>query len=162
MLDFKHMAIDGEKIQANASYRNSKNLKGIKKEYEKVKKGMRKLLKKEVNEYFTEGTKGKRLNRLAKKLEKLETFAEELKKLNDEEKRINMVDSDAPIMTHKDGQKLPSYSHQSARDGKSGVVTAVQTTQNNDLPEDLIPIVDKSIENTGGKHENITADLRIQ
>lgn len=158
MLDFKHMAIDGEKIQANASYRNSKTIKGIKKEYKKVKRGMRKLLKKEVNEYFDEETKAKRLNTLEKKLEKLESFEEELKKLNDEEKRINMVDSDAPIMTHKDGQKLPSYSHQSARDEKCGVVTAVGTTQNNDLPEDLIPIVDKSIENTGEKHENITAD----
>lgn len=69
-----------------------------------------------------------------------------------------MVDPDAPIMTHKDGQKLPSYSHQSARDGKCGVVTAVQSTQNNDLPEDLLPIVDQSIENTGERHDKITAD----
>jgi len=107
MLDFKNMAIDGEKIQANASYRNSKNLKGIKREYKKVKEGMGKLLKKEVNEYFTKETKEKRLIILDKKLEKLERFTEELKKLNDDEKRINMVDSDAPIMTHKDGQKKP-------------------------------------------------------
>jgi len=158
MLDFEHMAIDGQKIQANANYKNSKNLKGIKKEYEKVKEGLAKLLEKEVNEYFTADTKEKRVSTLAKKLDKLESFQKKLEKLNDEDKRINMVDPDAPIMTHKDGQKLPSYSHQSGRDGKCGVVTAVQTTQNNDLPEDLLPIADQAIDNTGERHDKITAD----
>jgi len=158
MLDFEHMAVDGQKIQASANYKNSKNLKGIKKEYGKVKEGMGKLLEKEVNEYFTEGTRKKRVSALEKKLDNLGSFQKVLEELNDEEKRINMVDPDAPIMTHKDGQKLPSYSHQSARDGKCGVVTAVQSTQNNDLPEDLLPLVDQSIENTGERHDKVTAD----
>ena len=158
MLDFKHMAVDGQKIQANASYKNSKNLKGIKKEYEKIKEGLEKLLKKEVSEYFSTDTKEKRVSVLAKKLDKLGSFQKKLEELNDEEKRINMVDSDAPIMTHKDGQKVPSYSHQSGRDSKCGVVTAVQSTQNNDIPEDLLPIVDQSIDNTGEKHDKVTAD----
>ncbi len=158
MLDFEHMAVDGQKIEASANYKNSKNLKGIKKEYAKVKEGMEKLLDKEVNEYFTEDTKKKRVSALDKKLDNLESFQKELEALNDEDKRINMVDPDAPIMTHKDGQKVPSYSHQSAVDGKCGVVTAVQTTQNNDLPEDLLPLVDQSIENTGERHDKITAD----
>jgi len=158
MMDFKHLAIDGQKIQANASYKNSKNLKGIKKEYEKVKEGLTKLLEKEVNEYFTEKNKKQRENRLTKKLKRLESFQKELEKFGDDEKRLNMVDCDAPVMTHKDGQKLPSYTHQSACDGKFGVVTAVQSTQNNDAPEDLLPIVDQSIKNTGQTHENVTAD----
>jgi transposase len=158
MLDFEHMAVDGQKIQANANYKNSKNLKGIKKEYVKVKEGMERLLKKEVNEYFTEDTKKKRVSVLEKKLDNLESFQKDLEALNNEEQRINMVDPDAPIMTHKDGQKVPSYSHQSAVDGKCGVVTAVHTTQNNDVPEDLLPLVDQSIENTGERHDTITAD----
>jgi len=158
MLDFEHMAIDGQKIQANANYKNSKNLKGIKKEYDKIQKGLDKLLEKEVNEYFTVDIKEKRVTTLSKKLDKLDSFQKVLEELNDEEKRINMVDPDAPIMAHKDGQKLPSYSHQTSRDGKCGVSTAVQSTQNNDLPEDLLPIVDQSIENTGEKHARITGD----
>ena len=158
MLDFEHMALDGQKIQANANYKKSKNLKGIKKEYEKIKEGLEKLLEKEVNEYFTTDTKDKRITTLAKRLDKLEIFQKQLEALNDEEKRINMVDSDAPIMTHKDGQKIPSYSHQSGRDSKYGVATAAQTTQNNDLPKDLLPLVDQSIENTGEKHNKITGD----
>ena len=141
MLDFEHMAVDGQKIQASANYKNSKNLKGIKKEYAKVKEGMRKLLEKEVNEYFTEATQKRRVSALEQKMDKLGSFQKVLEELNNEDKRINMVDPDAPIMTHKDGQKLPSYSHQSARDGKCGVVTAVQSTQNNDLPQDLLPLV---------------------
>ena len=158
MLDFEHMAVDGQKIQADANYKNSKNLKGVKKEYAKVKEGMVKLLEKEVNEYFTEDIKKKRISTLEKKLIELESFQKELEELNNEEQRINMVDPDAPIMTHKDGQKLPSYTHQSARDGKCGTITAVQSTQNNDLPEDLIPLVDQSIENTGERHDKITGD----
>jgi len=158
MLDFEHMAVDGQKIQANANYKNSKNLKGITKEYGKVKAGMEKLLENEVNEYFTEETKNKRILALEQKLDRLESFQKELEELNNEEQRINMVDPDAPIMTHKDGQKLPSYTHQSARDGKCGVVTAVQSTRNNDVPADLLPIVDQSVENTGKRHEKVTGD----
>ena len=158
MLDFEHMAIDGQKIQANANYKNSKNLKGIKKEYDKIQKGLEKLLEKEVNEYFTADIKEKRVITLSKKLDKLDSFQKVLEELNDEEKRINMVDPDAPIMAHKDGQKLPSYSHQTGRDGKCDVATAVQSTQNNDLPEDFLPIVDQSIENTEEKHAKITGD----
>lgn len=158
MLDFNHLAIDGQKIQANASYKKSKNLKSLKKEYEKVKQGLTKLLEKEVNEYFTENIKKQRECRLTKKLKNLESFQKKLESLGDEEKRLNMVDCDAPVMSHKDGQKLPSYTHQSACDGKFGVVTAVQTTQNNDIPEDLLPIVEQSVKTTGKSHNNISAD----
>ena len=158
LIGFEHLAVDGEKIQANASFKKSKNIKGIEKEYEKIKEGMEKLLDKDVNEYFTEEIKEKRVERLSEKLNKLETFKKHLEEIGDKEKRINMTDSDANNMTHKDGSKKPSYNHQSARDGKCGVVTAVQTTDTIDKPEDLLKIVDKSIENTGEKHEEITAD----
>ena len=158
MIGFEHLAIDGQKIQANANFKKSKNLKGLKKEYEKVKQGIERLLSKEVNEYFPEETKEKRLGRLTKKLEELEEFQKELKALGDEEKRLNMSDSDAPVMKHKDGTSKPSYTHQSATDGKYGVVTAVQTTQGNDRPEDLLKMVDSSNENIGGEHKNVSAD----
>ena len=158
MIDFKHLAIDGEKIQANASYRNSKDLKGIEKEYDKIKEGIRKLLEKEINEYFTKEIKDKRVNTLTKKIEKLEEYKNILENMEDKTKRINIVDSDSAVMKHKDGQSLPGYNHQSARDGKLGVVTAARTTQNGDIPADLIPIVDQSIDNTLNRHENIIAD----
>lgn len=69
-----------------------------------------------------------------------------------------MVDPDAPIMTHKDGQKLPSYNHQTGRDEKFGVVTAIQSTQNVDIAKDLLIVTDQSIGNTGQEHDTVTAD----
>lgn len=158
MIGFEHLAIDGQKIHANANFKKSKNLKGLKREYEKVKMGIEKLLSKEVNEYFSEQSKEKRVGQLSKKLGKLEEFQKELEALGDEEKRINMTDADAPVMRHKDGTSKPSYTHQSAADEKYGVVTAVQTTQGSDNPDDLLKVVDASNENTGGEHENVSAD----
>jgi len=158
MIGFEYLAIDGQKIHANANFRKSKNLKGLKGEYEKMKKGIEKLLSKEVDEYFPERIKEKRVGQLSKKLEKLEGFQKELEALGDEKKRINMTDGDAPVMRHKDGTSKPSYTHQSATDGKYGVVTALQTTQMNDCPDDLLEVVDESNENTGGEHENVSAD----
>ncbi len=78
-----------------------RTLKGIKKEYDKIQKGLESLLKKEVNEYFTTDIKEKRVTILSKKLDKLESFQKQLEELNDEEKRINMVDADAPAKSYQ-------------------------------------------------------------
>lgn len=67
-------------------------------------------------ENFPQGLKRKRIETLEKKADQLEEFAKKLKDLNDEEKRINMTDEDAPGMKHKDSRSLPSYNHQSAPD----------------------------------------------
>jgi len=158
MIGFEHMAIDGQKIHANANFKKSKNLKGLNAEYEKVKGGIEKLLSKEVNEFFPEEVKEKRLGGLSKKLEQLAGFQKELEALGDEGKRLNMTDGDALVMRHKDGTSKPSFNHQSAADEKYGVVTAVRTTQSGDKPEDLLSVVDASHANTGGEHENVSAD----
>jgi transposase len=158
MLDMDHLAIDGQKIHANANYRRSKNLKGLKKEYDKIHNGMEKLLSKDISEHFSEKTRQGRISTMSSKLQQLGDFQKELEALGDEKKRINMTDRDANVMKHKDGTSKPSYNHQSAVDEKYGVVTAVQTTQAGDAPGDLLPIVNTSIENTGSKHKHITAD----
>jgi transposase len=158
MVGFEHLAIDGQKIQANASYRRSKNLEQMEKEYAKVRAGMEKLLGKEVNEDFPQELKEKRLGRLEEKAAGLEELKRDLQALEDEKARLNMSDKDAPIMRHKDGTSVPSYNHQSATDGLCGVVCAVQTTQENDRPKDLLPLVDQAKENTGGEHAAIIAD----
>jgi len=66
MIGFEHLAVDGEKIQANANFKKSKNLKGLKKGYEKTKLGLEKLLTKEVSEEFPREVKEKRKERLKK------------------------------------------------------------------------------------------------
>ena len=158
MVDFGYLSIDGQKIQANANFRKSKNLKGLKIEYRKVSEGMKKLVEKEVDEDFPADVQQKRLKRLEKKAAELEEFQKKLEALGDEEKRLNTSDEDALVMRHKDGRSLPSYNHQSATDSKYGVVCAVNTTQTNDRPEDLLPLVDEAKENTGGEHGQVAAD----
>lgn len=159
LIGFEHLAIDGQKIEANASFRRSKNLKQIKSEYEKMKQGLEKLLVKEVREVFPEEEKQhKRKERLEKQMEELASFQKELEQLDDEDARMNMTDRDAKVMRHKDGTSTPSYTHQSAVDDAFGVVTAVQTTCGNDRPEDLLPLVDESNKNSGKSHKAVTAD----
>ena len=159
MVGFEHLSVDGQKIQANANFRRSKNLKGLKKEYGKVRQAMGKLVAREVNEEaFTADVQKRRLERLENKARQLEGFQQKLEALGDEEKRLNMSDEDAPVMTHKNRRILPSYNHQSAVDVKHGVVCAVQSTQNGDQPKDLLPLVDAAKENTGGEHRKVLAD----
>ena len=160
MVGFGHMAVDGQKIQANANFRKSKNLKGLKREYEKLKAGLQKLLEREVSEEVTQEKKDRRTGRLEKKLGRLEEIREQLEGFEeqDEEKRINMTDQDAPVMRHKDGTSKPSYNHQSAVDDRYGVTTAVRTTQESDRGEDVVAIVELSKQNSGASHTAVSAD----
>jgi transposase len=162
MIGMEHLAIDGEKIQANANFKNSKNLSQVKTELEKLEKGMKKLLDQEVNEATTEEKINKRMDRLSKRSNRLEVLEKQLEEIGDEKKRINLTDQDAPVMRLKDSRSRPSYNHQTARDEKCGVVTAVQTTLSGDVPEDLLTLVEQSVENTGDHHKNVTADCGFQ
>jgi transposase len=158
MIGFEHLAVDGQKIHANANFKKSKNLKGLRAEYERLKAGLERLLNREINEYVSKDTVDKRASTLAKKLEKLSELQKQLEALKDEEKRVNMTDGDAPVMKHKDGTSRPSYNHQSAVDAKYGVTTAVRTTQSSDRAEDLEELVNASNANTGGSPAEVSAD----
>ena len=158
MVDFAHLAIDGQKIQADASYRKSKTRKRVKKSYDRVREGIAQLLEKEPNEEFTEEKQRERLSRLSRQERQLLGLKKVLEGLADEEATINMTDPEAPVMKHKDGRKLPSYNHQSATDGKYGVVCAVATRDEVDKSADLFELVDQARENTGEEHQRVMAD----
>ncbi len=125
MLDFQNLAVDGEKIKANANYRRSKNRKRTKQSYERVKEAIARVVAKPVNEDFTEGKKVARLERLQGQKKDLLALKAMLEDMEDKEATVNMSDPEAKVMKHKDGRSLPSYNHQSAVDGKLGVVVAV-------------------------------------
>jgi len=158
MIGFEHLAIDGEKIQANANYTKSKNLEQIKNELDRLKNGIKNLLEKEVNEYVGKEQIEKRVNTLEKKIAKLEPLKRKLEQIADENKRINLTDPDSPVMRLKDGRSRPAYNHQTARDSKCNVVTAAETSVSGDKPDDLLPIVDQSVRNSGEHHDKISAD----
>lgn len=158
MIGFEHLCIDGEKIHANASFRKSKNLEQLEKEYAKINDAMEKLLNKETNEHFTEEKKKQRLERLAGQIEKLDELKTRLESLDDKNARINMTDPDAPQLKQKDGTSKPCYNDQSAVDSKCGVTCALQTETRVDKPEDALNLVDKVKETTGETHLNISYD----
>jgi len=158
MLDFQNLAIDGEKIKASANYRRSKNRKRTKQSYQRVKEALARVVAKPVNEDFTAEKKAARLERLDGQKKDLLALKAMLEDMEDEEATVNMTDPEAKVMKHKDGRSLPSYNHQSAVDGKMGVVVAVSTTDESDKPADLFSLVDRAKENAGQGHENVLAD----
>ena len=161
MIGFEHLAIDGEKIQANASYRKSMNHKRLESRYDKVIKGMEKLLNQDPGESPTEQTNLKRLTKLKREKKKLEALADKLKSLGEKghkDANINLTDEEAPVMKHKNGRSLPSYNHQSTVDKELGVTIAVATTVTLDSGADLLPLVDAAEKNAGKDFEKITAD----
>jgi transposase len=158
MIDFKHLAIDGEKIAACSNFRNNVDRERAKKQLERVKKGMARLLAQEPDGYVSEEQIEKRIETLKRREEKLERALKELDKLEDSNGSVNLTDADAKIMSHKDRRILPSYNHQSAVDGKYGISCAVSTVQRDDAPEDLFRLVDEASTQAGGQFEAVLAD----
>jgi len=115
-----------------------------------------------VNEQLPSEKIEKRIDTLEKKINKLGNLKKILEEIGDEKKRINTTDQDAPVMRLKDSRSRPSYNHQTARDEKLGVVTAVETTLTNDVPNDLILLVEQYVKNTELHHDNILADSGFQ
>ena len=160
MVDFKYLAVDGQKIHANASLRKSYNLERLEKRYDKIVKGLWKLIENEIIEPEEKIKDEKRIKKLKEEKKKLEDLKRTLKKFQKKgkEENTNITDKNAKVMKFKDSTFKPAYNHQSAVDGLFGITTAVETTQNNDLAEDLKPLVKKSVSNTQSNHENVLGD----
>jgi transposase len=158
MIDFKNLAIDGQKIQANASFRNNIDRARAKKQLERIRKGMWKLLEQEPNDFLTQETIDERRKRLERKEIRLTQTLAVLESFEDEKASVNMVDPDANIMRHKDRRILPSYNQQSAVEGSFGITCAVATTQSGDQPCDIFGLVDAATANAGKQFESVLAD----
>lgn len=158
MIDFKHLALDGQKIQASANFRNNMDRARAKKQLVVIRKGMAKLLEQEPNDALTQERIDGRMKRLGRKEARLAQTLAVLESFEDEKESLNMVDPDARIMTHKDRRMLPSYNQQSAVDGSFGVTCAVATTQAGDKPGDLFAMVDAAKGNAGGSFDTVLAD----
>jgi len=158
MIDFRYLAIDGQKIQGDASWRRSKTKKRLERSMQRVTERMRKLLEKDVSEDFSQEAKQRRLAELARQEKQLLALKRVFDQIGDEQANINMTDPEAKVMKHKDGRSLPSCNHQSAVDGRCGVTCAVKTEDRCDGELDLLELVDQAKENSGKEHENVMAD----
>ena len=99
------ISIDGTKVKANASPRQSKSSEALEKEINKILRESIEIDKQE-DEMYGDSTPYQMPEELVDKKKRLEKIKAAKKKL-DEEKltRINVTDNDARIMKHKDGSK---------------------------------------------------------
>lgn len=166
MLDLKYLAVDGQKIQANANFRGNFNNKRAKNRLENLEKHLKRLLDKDITKDFTQVDKSNKVKQIEKKIEKIEDILKKIEQAQDdidseknkEKVSICMNDNEAKIMKHKDGRSEPSYNHQSIVDSKYGITVATQTKDRLDCSEDLFTILDKANEIINQKPENVLAD----
>ena len=160
MIGFENLSIDGQKIKANANVFQNKNLKGIKKEKEKIGKLLKNLLDNEII-FRNPDDKKKKGRKLEKRKEKLEKATQLLKDAggeNDGKLRHNLTDPDSKIMQDKRGVKNPNYNAQNAVDDKFQVLTAVDVIDTPSDNDQLLSMKEKSAKNAKGTHKNTLAD----
>jgi len=159
MIGFENLSIDGQKLKANANVFQNKNLKGIRKEKEKIEKLLKKLLEKKIDFQQEDGIKKKRkLERRKKKLENAAQLLIDAGAENDDKLRHNLTDPDAKLMQDKRGVINPDYNAQNAVDDKFQVLTAVNVIDTPSDSEQLFPMKEESEKKTGSPHKNTLAD----
>ena len=102
MIDFKHLAIDGQKIAACANFRNNLDKKRAIKQLEKITKAMRRLLEQEPTETVDAEVLEERRRRLKRKQENFSQALEFLNKEEDETASVNIVDREV----NRDGRRI--------------------------------------------------------
>lgn len=158
LIGFENLSIDGQKLKACANLFQNKNLKGITKEKERIKKQLAALLKERIE--FPEETT-KKQDRLKRREQKLDNAVKLLKEAGGEDDntlRYNITDPDSRIMTDKRGVKNPDYNCQNAVDDKHGVITAIKVTNVASDNGELFPLKHESEKNTGQLHRNVLGD----
>lgn len=153
-----NISIDGTKVKANASPRQSKSSDSIKKEIDKILKESIEIDKYE-DEIYGDSTPYQIPEELVDKKKRLEKIKAAQKKLNEEKlKKVNITDPDAKIMKHKDGSKKPSYNCQVAVDDKEQIIVAVDVVdEENDLHQ-VEPMIENVKETLGYKPTIVLAD----
>jgi Transposase and inactivated derivatives len=158
MIKLGHVAIDGTKIKANASDSKTYNEKRIEKEIEALLKKVTATDEREDNLYGSHCTGDeipqqirKRKDRLAK-LEQLKT-----KLTSPGTKKVNRTDPDAVFMKTTSGIKT-SYNAQVSVTEECMAIIAHDVVNEASDTNQLKPMVDQSIENTGQAIEKLSSD----
>jgi len=141
--------IDGTKIKANASSRQSKSSDALEKEIDTIFKESIETDKYE-DEIYGDSTPYQIPEELVDKKKRFENIKVAKKKLDEENlKKVNVADNDARIMKHKDGSKKPSYNCQVAVDEKEQIIVAAEVVnEENDLHQ-MEPMI-QNVKNTLG------------
>ena len=152
------ISIDGTKVKANASLRQSKSSDAIKKEIDKI---LRESIETDEleDEIYGDSTPYQMPEELVDKKYRLEKIKAAKKKMDEEKlKKVNITDTDAKIMKHKDGSKKPSYNCQVAVDEKEQIIVAADLVdEENDLHQ-IEPMIENVKETLGYKPNVVLAD----
>jgi transposase len=152
------ISIDGTKVKANASPKQSKSSDAIKKEIDKI---LRESIETDEleDEIYGDSTPYQMPEELVDKKYRLEKIKATKKKMDEEKlKKVNITDTDAKIMKHKDGSKKPSYNCQVAVDENEQIIVAADLVdEENDLHQ-IEPMIENVKETLGYKPNVVLAD----
>ena len=153
-----NISIDGTKVKANASPRQSKSSDAIEKEIDKILRESIEIDKRE-DEMYGDSTPYRMPEKMVDKKYRLEKIKAAKKKMDEEKlKKVNITDPDAKIMKHKDGSLRPSYNCQVAVDEKEQIIVAADLVdEENDLHQ-IEPMIENVKETLGYKPTIVLAD----
>lgn len=178
MLKVQHVAVDGSKVEANASAQAVKRRAALKRreaEFDAVTKEVMKDW--EANELRERGAPSYMSNPLAgksaaEKKAQLQAVLAELKEFpvaaddtedddedgDDSNPLVFRTDPDARLMKDKEGRFKPNYTTQIGVDTETGLITAEDVTNAPWDGDGLLPMAEQTEANTGVKPEIVSAD----
>lgn len=165
MIHLGEISLDGSKIKANASIKESKNMDRIDKRIKRLEEEVHKLLDESVKLDHEEDEKygdsspdtlPKDLIKRENRIKKLKEAKKALKKNRD--KNINITDHDAKIMKIKNKGTLPGYNCQIAVQSNNQLIVAADVVTDASDYRQLQPIVKQVKKNLGVFPKKVNAD----
>jgi transposase len=152
------ISIDGTKVKANASSRQSKSSEAIEKEIDKILRESIETDERE-DEIYGDSTPYRMPEKLVDKKYRLEKIKAAKKKMDEKKlKKVNITDPDAKIMKHKDGSLKPSYNCQVAVDEKEQIIVAADLVDGENDLHQIEPMIENVKETLGYKPTIVLAD----
>lgn len=175
LIKLDHAAVDGTKIEADASPESVKQKQTIEEELAQVDEEISKIEEewdrneKQQSHLFDydeveESSSGdlqivkERQKRLNKALKAMERRQNESVSKSSTNARASITDPDSREMPSKKGKRGPNYNAQIAVDAESGMIVAGDVNDQADDGGQLIPMLDQVESNCGGKPKNVSAD----
>ena len=158
MIKLGHISIDGSKFKANASDRNTYDIERIEKEMKHLLDKAAKIDQEEDAHYGLDKS-GEELPEdirdRDRRIKKLKEIQKHLDKPN--KNKVNATDPDAVFMKTKSGIKT-SYNAQASVDETTQTIVAVDVTNESYDLDQLMPMIEKTEQNTDASIEILTAD----
>jgi transposase len=170
LIEFDLLAIDSVKLRANANYKQSKTLEGIKKEENKIAQRLKEVLETAVDAKSAEAEEVLGLKRRAERVREarkilLERLAEKSREASEKKKqellekeKVNITDPDAHIMQQANGERNTAFSITTTTDVGHDIVTHFQVNAEDNDAAVLPEAIEGSLQNTGEKHREVEAD----